>query len=67
MTFFKAPDNHVVIVSQTFFEGTSESSLRIQVRTTRVGDVNATGFTAVVVQEGNGDIVQANFRSPGTL
>ena len=28
--------------------------------------MNATGFTAVVVQEGNGDIVQANLQSPGT-
>ena len=37
----------------------------IQVRTTRVGDVNATGFTGIAVKEGNTEIVQVNLRSGG--
>jgi hypothetical protein len=37
----------------------------VQVRTTRVGDVNATGFTGIAVKEGNTEVVQVNLRSGG--
>jgi hypothetical protein len=45
--------------------GTSNSKLVIQVRMTRVDDVNATGFTALAVREGNAETVQVNLLSPG--
>jgi hypothetical protein len=48
-----------------FFLGTNKSSLVIQVRTTKVGDTNATGFTGIAVQEGNSEVVQVNLRSAG--
>ncbi len=45
----------------------SESKLDIQVRTTRVGDVNATGFTAIAMKEGNTEVVQVNLNSAGIV
>ena len=45
--------------------GTVNSNLSIQVRTTRVGNVNATGFTALAVQEGNAETIQVNLLSTG--
>jgi hypothetical protein len=47
------------------FLGTNKSSLVIQVRTTKVSDTNATGFTGIAVQEGNSEVVQVNLRSAG--
>ena len=48
--------------------GVNESSLVIQVRTTRVGDsINATGFTAIAVKEGNTEVIQVNLKKTGNI
>ena len=47
--------------------GMNESKLIVQVRTTRVGDVNATGFTGIAVQEGNSEVIQVNLQSSGDI
>jgi hypothetical protein len=48
-----------------FIAGMNESNLVVQVRTTRVGDVNATGFTGIAVKEGNTETIQVNLLSTG--
>lgn len=48
-----------------FATGTNESSFVVQVRTTRVGSVNATGFTGIAVKEGNSEAVQINLKQEG--
>ena len=50
-----------------FLTDTTNSSLLIQVRTTRVGNVNATGFTALAVKEGNAKTIQVNLLSTGNI
>ncbi|XP_028416182.1 uncharacterized protein LOC114539806 [Dendronephthya gigantea] len=47
--------------------GTSGSSLVVQVRTTRVEDINATVFTGVAIKEGNSEVVQVNLVKTGAL
>ena len=54
-----------IIIENCFFPGTNDSSLVIQVRTTIVGDANATGFTGIAVKEGNGEMIQVNLNSTG--
>lgn len=39
----------------------------VQVRTTRVGDVNATGFTAIAIKEGYSETIQVNLNASGRL
>ena len=45
--------------------GNNESSLVVQVRTTKVGNVNATGFTGIAIKEGNAEVVQVNLMPGG--
>ena len=54
-----------IIIKNCYFLGTNDSSLVIQVRTTIVGDANATGFTGVAIKEGNGETIQVNLNSTG--
>ena len=49
------------------FPGTNDSKLIVQVRTTIVGSINATGFTGIAVQEGNSEVVQLNLESSGIV
>jgi hypothetical protein len=59
-TKFKNHNSFQIIIS-----GTADSNLVIQVRTTRVDDVNATGFTALAVKEGDAETIQVNLLSTG--
>ncbi|XP_046854018.1 mucin-like protein [Xenia sp. Carnegie-2017] len=43
--------------------GNDASSLEVQVRTTRVGNANATGFTAFAIKEGNSQVIQVNLNT----
>jgi hypothetical protein len=47
--------------------GDNESSLVVQVRTTRVGNVNATGFTGIAIKEGNAEVIQVNLMPGGIV
>ena len=53
----------------TYFQGNvsniGNSSLEVQVRTTKVGDANATAFTGIALKEGYSETVQVNLRSTG--
>ena len=37
----------------------------VQVRTTKVGNVNATGFTGIAIKEGEAEVVQVNLMPGG--
>ena len=39
----------------------------VQVRTTKVGDVNATGFTGIAIKEGDTETIQVNLQPGGSL
>lgn len=47
--------------------GNNESTLVVQVRTTRVGNANATGFTGIAVKEGNAEVIQVNLKPKGKM
>ena len=47
------------------YQTLGNSSLEVQVRTTKVGDANATAFTGIALKEGTSETVQVNLRSTG--
>ena len=61
------PAIFVSLIDWFILSGMNESKLEVQVRTTRVGDVNATGFTALAMKEGNAEVVQMNLNSTGII
>lgn len=55
------------IIFYIFISGQNESKFVVQVRTTRVGSVNATGFTAIALKEGDTEVIQVNLNPGGNI
>ena len=60
---FGQSSHDALYFGNAFKTGNNASSLEVQVRTTKVGDANATGFTAFAIKEGNSQVIQVNLNA----